>query len=241
MQRIYRWKKAAAYLCAVACVATVPLSLAPSAIFECTEDRNGDGQPDVWHHYDARGSVIRVAIDSNFDGRSDRHEKYVDGTLIQRQSDRNFDDRIDLVENFDGITHQHIRSVIDVGFDGSADLLVLFQDGRPVFSKWELPRNVVGDADGFKSDSKGASKVFSWQLASLADPFGGELAVRSRARSTLDESVFGAVSTFAMPLRSTELAGLAPSASILKSQAVPHKPLDVLSSSSLRGPPAFDL
>ena len=28
---------------------------------------------------------------------------------------------------------------IDVDFDGRADLLVLYQDGRPVFSKWAPP------------------------------------------------------------------------------------------------------
>ena len=105
-----------------------------------TDDRNGDGRPDVWRTYDADGRLVEVAVDSNFDGRSDVREIYADGSLVRRESDRNFDDRIDLVEDFDATTHERVRSTVDVDFDGTADLQVLFQGGHPVASSWAIDR-----------------------------------------------------------------------------------------------------
>ena len=105
-----------------------------------TDDRNGDGRPDVWRTYDAAGRLVEVAVDSNFDGRTDVREIYAGGTLVRRESDRNFDDRIDLVEDFDATTHEHVRSTVDTDYDGTADLLVLFQGGRPVYSSWASDR-----------------------------------------------------------------------------------------------------
>jgi hypothetical protein len=141
-----------------------------------TDDRNGDGRPDVWRTYDREGLVIEQAIDSNFDGRSDVHEYYVGGALVHRESDRNFDDRVDLVEDFDATTHEHVRSVIDSDFDGTADLLVLFQGGRPVFSKWApsarpTAMNVI------------VSRTGAHGLAPLTDPFTSDLAFRSTPRA----------------------------------------------------------
>jgi hypothetical protein len=54
-----------------------------------TEDVNGDGRPDVWKYYDDHDRLIRVAIDTNFDGRSDIEETLVDGRLATRRVDRN--------------------------------------------------------------------------------------------------------------------------------------------------------
>src|SRR5882672_4543223 len=98
-------------LCAVACSVAAAVSLwLPSGALR-TQDKNGDGRPDV-------------------------HEYYQRGALVRRESDRNFNDRVDLVQEFDPATREHTRSVVDVDFDGRADLLVLFRDGQPVFSKW---------------------------------------------------------------------------------------------------------
>ena len=101
-----------------------------------TADQNGDGRLDIWRTYDRHGRLTQVAIDTNFDGRADVQEYYERGALVRRESDRDFNDRIDLVQEFDPTTRERARSVIDVDFDGSADLLVLFQSGQPVFSKW---------------------------------------------------------------------------------------------------------
>src|SRR5215510_2619568 len=90
-----------AFLCAVACAAVVVTAAWPDRRFVRTDDRNGDGRPDVWRHYDAQGRPTRVDIDKNFDGRSDVQEYYDHGVLVRRDSDLNFNDQVDLVEEFD--------------------------------------------------------------------------------------------------------------------------------------------
>ena len=144
-----------------------------------TDDRNGDGRPDVWRTYDRDGRLVEVAVDSNFDGRSDVEEYYTGGDLIRRESDRNFDDRIDLVEEFDSTTHAQVRATIDTDFDGVADLLILFQDGRPVYTK----RTTGVPGDRILRDAAAAG---IWQgrqgnapIAGLEDPFAGDVAARS--------------------------------------------------------------
>src|ERR1700729_2648150 len=116
--------------------AAAAVSLWPPAGYIRTEDHNGDGRPDVWRAYDRNGQLFEVAVDTNFDGRSDVHEYYERGTLVRRESDRDFNDRVDLIEEFDPATREQLRSLEDVDDDGIADLLVLFQGGQPVFRKW---------------------------------------------------------------------------------------------------------
>src|SRR6266849_1888032 len=116
------------------------MSVWPSAIGRMqTEDTNHDGRPDIWRYYDARGELTHISIDTNFDGHPDREEQYSRGSLWRRETDRNFDERVDLVEEFDPATHEHLSSTVDVDFDGCADLRVLFADGRPVHSEWAKP------------------------------------------------------------------------------------------------------
>src|SRR5262249_56446844 len=105
----------------------------PSPIRLDTRDTNRDGRPDVWQYYDNAGVLLRVNVDTNFDGRSDVQESYRDGHLIRRESDRNFDDRIDRIDDFDATTGVRTRSVVDTDFNGRADLLVLLADGQPVY------------------------------------------------------------------------------------------------------------
>src|SRR5580704_6257267 len=124
-----------ALVCAFTFVAVAAVSLTPATGGVRVEDRNGDGRPDVWRHYDQWGALTEVAIDSNFDGRSDVYEYYDQGALVRRESDRNFNGQIDIVEEFEATTHENFRSVIDVDFDGTADLLVFFHAGRLV-SQW---------------------------------------------------------------------------------------------------------
>ena len=114
----------------------------PDARAVRTEDQNRDGQPDVWREYDGLGRLAGVLVDTNFDGRSDVHEYYDDdGALVRRESDRDFNDRVDLVQEFDAKTRERARSVVDTDFDGTADLLVLFQGGKPVWIApgWDDP------------------------------------------------------------------------------------------------------
>src|SRR5580692_13067095 len=124
----------AVLLCGTVCVSTAAISPWSPRGRVRVEDRNGDGRPDVWRTYDRQGRLTEVALDTNFDGRSDVLEYYDQGALIRRETDRNFDGRIDLIESFDRITHERVRSLTDVDYDGRADLLVLFSHGRTVYS-----------------------------------------------------------------------------------------------------------
>src|ERR1700730_5796243 len=85
-------------LWAVACAAAVAASLRPPAGAVRTEDQNGDGRPDVWRVYDRQGQLSEMAVDTNFDGRSDVHEYYEHSELVRRESDRDFNGRVDLVQ-----------------------------------------------------------------------------------------------------------------------------------------------
>ncbi len=150
----------------------------PAASFVLrTEDRNGDGRPDVWRLTDRNGLTVEVSIDSNFDGRSDIQQHYERGALVREERDRNFDDRVDLVEEFDAATREILRSVVDTDLDGSADLLVLYQAGRPVFS--ESRRQAGGQVRAAAPVTRSAADA----LAPLADPFDGDTAVRPAGAS----------------------------------------------------------
>src|SRR6476469_8948666 len=84
-----------------------------------TEDLNRDGQPDVWRVHDQHGRLTEIVRDSNFDGQPDVREYYDRGVLVRRESDRNFNNQIDLIEDFDAGTRQHVRSVVDLDDDGT--------------------------------------------------------------------------------------------------------------------------
>src|SRR5215831_839041 len=128
-------------VCLLAVLATVRLPSGRAS----TEDRNHDGRPDIWRSYNADGQLVSVALDTNFDGRSDVNEFYDHGALIRREIDRDFNNQVDLVQEFDPATRQIVRSISDVDADGVADLLLLFQDGKPVYSKWAHPTSGLFD------------------------------------------------------------------------------------------------
>ena len=125
------WARCIGVVCVVACATVAAVTLPPDARRVVVEDRNQDGLPDAWRHYDQSGRLTEVSLDSNFDGRSDIEEFYdARGAILRRSSDRNFNGQMNLVEEFDPATHEHARSVVDIDYDGSADLLVLFRDGQ---------------------------------------------------------------------------------------------------------------
>ena len=169
-------------LCALVCAAGAVAPLWHAAGYVRTEDRNGDGRPDVWHTYDRRGQLSETTVDTNFDGRSDVHEYYERGALLRRESDRDFDSRVDLIQEFDPATREHTRSVVDVDFDGRADLLVLFRDGQPVFSKWAQPAaQVPTSTRALYADTR--LRTPTGQLAALEDPFNRDLSMSAARRA----------------------------------------------------------
>jgi hypothetical protein len=199
-----------------------------------TEDLNSDGRPDVWRAYGRDGRIASVAVDTNFDGRSDVEELYENGVLVRRQTDRDFDDQIDLVQDFDPATRQIVRSLTDVNADGVADLLVLFQDGTPVFSKWMSAgaRVALPDTSGARVAPRGSNQP----LSRLHDPFGNELAFKAvRVDATSDEP-FSLPAPLGPPEAVARPVIFAASAQAVASdRSLPATVL--LGSSTLRGPP----
>ncbi len=167
-------------LCVMACAAAA-VSLWPLGRDIRTDDKNRDGRPDVWRVYDRQGQLATMAVDTNFDGRSDVHEYYERGALVRRESDRDFNDRVDLVQEFDATTRQTVRSLSDVDFDGVADLLVLFQGGQPVYSEWAHGRTVALSGSSAQPSDVGAS----WRGPSTAAARG------SVPRGPRDQDRFG--------------------------------------------------
>jgi hypothetical protein len=165
-------------LCAIVCATAALISSWPSALNVRTEDHNRDGRPDVWRVFNLRGQVATVSVDTNFDGRSDVQEYYDDGALVRRESDRDFDDQIDLVQEFDAATRQSVRSVSDVDFDGSADLLVLFDGGRPVYSRWKAGATSAVPGHFSRQAASRSPRTADERLGTLADPFSLDLSVR---------------------------------------------------------------
>src|SRR5262249_42852113 len=150
------------------------IAVDPSPVRLHTRDTNRDGRPDVWQYYDNAGVLLRVNVDTKFDGRSDVQESYRDGHLIRRESDRNFDDRIDRIDDFDATTGVRTRSVVDTDFNGRADLLVLLADGQPVYSRraTDLEPVPAGAAQTVERESDDL-------LLALDDPFSSAPHMRS--------------------------------------------------------------
>lgn len=161
-----------------------------------TDDRNGDGRPDVWRTYDRHGRLVELAVDSNFDGRSDVHEYYTADGLVRRESDRNFDDRVDLVEEFDALTHAHVRSTVDADFDGTADLVVWFQDGRPVQSSWASDRPTP--APSAPRTSPRRPRQAAAPMIAFADPFAADAAMHGRVVPADAAATVAVVATMAL-------------------------------------------
>jgi hypothetical protein len=223
-------------LCALACATAAIAPLWRAAGYVRTEDRNGDGRPDVWHTYDRLGQLSEVTVDTNFDGRSDVHEYYERGALLRRELDRDFDDRVDLIQEFDPATREPTRSVVDVDFDGRADLLVLFRDGQPVFSKWAAPAApVAASTQALYADAR--PRASAGQQARLDDPFSHDLSVSPARGTSASGGSVGLSTSGGLPSSTDVVGALAPLSDIsdcrvsrpTSATVVPYSP---------RGPPA---
>lgn len=91
----YRLTSAWALLLALA----ASLAISPIAVTgsSSSEDRNFDGQADVWQFYDEEGHLVRIMRDRNFDGYVDARE-VVDRhrRVVSRAVDQNFDHEFEL-------------------------------------------------------------------------------------------------------------------------------------------------
>lgn len=87
-----KWLRSASLLAAALLLAT-PLLAAPKTE---TKDADGDGKIDQWFQYDEAGHLKTTAKDTNQDGNPDTFTEMLKGrALVLRESDRNFDGRVD--------------------------------------------------------------------------------------------------------------------------------------------------
>jgi len=200
-----------------------------------TEDLNRDGQPDVWRVHDEHGRLTEIVRDSNFDGRPDVREYYDRGVLVRRESDRNFNNQIDLIEVFDAVTGQHVRSVLDVDYDGTADLLVLFQSTHVAFVKRASHNGFA--AGGHTAEARGVGT----RLLPLDDPFRGDLSLRPGRAPAGPSSILDLSITGGLPATNRTVVCL-----LVPASKVPGGALDLIGTTkfgarSPRGPPPLSL
>ena len=195
------------------------LSAGTSAVIKCfphadsilTMDVNHDGEPDVWRVDDVENHLTEVFRDTNHDGQRDIREYYEHGVLVRRESDRDFNNQIDLVEDFDAATGDRSRSVVDLDSDGRADLLVLFLGADAVFVK-AAPQRAATSAVRHATNAP----VHAGTLLPFDDPFDGDLALRPlhppiRAQEFVGLSTAGGVPAEQQTSLDVPRAGLHPS------------------------------
>lgn len=222
--------RVAAFLCVLSCATVAGVEIWPVGRGVQTADQNGDGRPDLWRHFDARGQVTTVEVDSNFDGKPDIEEFYERGALVRRESDRNFNGQADLIEEFDAETHGQTRSVVDTDFDGTADLLLLYQDGRPVYSR----RAVSNPVETRRLTASGTSAS---QLAPLLDPFESDTAVRAVRVAPIVDVCVGMSTSGGLPSAQVDpTTDVLPSAPVLATSVAARTPALLLPRSP-RAPP----
>lgn len=191
-------------LCVVSCATLAALEVWPESQRIQTGDQNGDGRPDLWRRYDDHGHLTEIDRDTNFDGSPDIQEYFRSGVLVRRESDRNFNGQTDLVEEFDPGTQAQTRSIVDVDYDGTADVLVLFRDGQPVVSKQ------LGDlnkARGQRPDASANRQRDGVQLTELIDPSESELSVRGSRTLTTHDQIIGLSTSGGLPYARFILVG----------------------------------
>jgi hypothetical protein len=235
---MFRMVRFAAIVTLTVCATAAVLAIPKNGQYVRAEDRNGDGRPDEWRRYDRQGHLARISVDSNFDGRSDVEEYYdSDGVLLRRESDRDFNGQIDLVEDFDPATHERARSVVDSDYDGLADLLVLFHDGRPVFTKRapeasvrEVEPSPVAEVVQFDGEDDDP-------LVPLTDPFQSDTAVRG-LRTFARTGCAGLTTSGGLPC--PQVTGVAPvSTSAVVSATVARHSSSPIAPRAPRGPPVL--
>jgi hypothetical protein len=200
-----------------------------------TADRNHDGHADIWRTYDGRGQVTEIDLDTNFDGSQDVQEYYQRGVLVRRESDRNFNGQTDLVEEFDPTTQVRTRSVIDLDDDGAADVLVLFRDGRPVFSE----QSCIKAADLQRHALPAVQPDAGDRLIRLLDPFADETSVSRTPLPISDVEWVGLSTSGGLPVpRFVALERVSLSVALIASGSQATA-LALLLPRSPRAPPAF--
>jgi hypothetical protein len=125
--------------------------------------------------------------------------------------------------------------VSDVDFDGVADLLVLFQDGRPVYSKWAQTIRAIPLR---AADITDTSRTASQPLKSLSDPFSGDVVFKALRTSAASDDPVWLPAPMGMPAVTSDVGGVAHCSSSI-AFADQSDSSTVVDNLSLRGPPAL--
>ncbi len=128
---------------------TLPLllllaALAPAAASpEVALDRNGDGHPDQWYEV-VDGRVVSLSLDRNYDERIDYLVEYdADNRKVREEMDFNYDGRMDDFYFFEG--GQLVREEVDSNYDGRIDVWVSLE-GQYIRG-YEMDRDFDGVAE----------------------------------------------------------------------------------------------
>ncbi len=65
-----------------------------------TVDTNNDGKPDKWVHHNVYDKLLEIDYDTNFDGKPDIWEYYQDSKVVKKEIDTDFDAKVDKVEKY---------------------------------------------------------------------------------------------------------------------------------------------
>ena len=121
-------------------------------IIEARQDRNFDGEPDVWEYYDGSGNIQRAEQDQNFDGTADEWSQYESNRAVSSKYDADFNGKADWFATYeDGVM---ARSEVIPNESGKVSRRFIYKKGV-VTEEW-----VDEDRDG----------VFDYKM--LHDPLG---------------------------------------------------------------------
>lgn len=111
-------------------------------------DINGDGTPDVYNYYRERSEAPRLRVrresDLNFDGRIDMRTWFNDAGQIEKEEmDGDFDSQVDWVDHYQG--GRRVMSEVDTDWNGVFDLFKYYE-GKDLRRK-ERDTNSDGKVD----------------------------------------------------------------------------------------------
>ena len=127
-------------------------------LVEQAVDINGDGKPDVFNFLQPRTDgprlVIRRESDLNWDSRIDVRTWFdIQGRIEKEEMDGDFDGRVDWVDHYQG--GKRVLSEVDSDYDGAYDLFKIYEGG--VVRRKERDTNGDGTVDMWEYlDEKGA-------------------------------------------------------------------------------------
>jgi hypothetical protein len=121
--------------------------------------------------------------------------------------------------------------------DGTADLLVLFQDGQPVFSKWAHPVTAAAASSGSALTSDASPRTADDRLAPLEDPFRADFRVNGVRFPIGAGNCVGLPISGGLPVSCDAVASPLTSSSDISGASVSRPPSATVGPFSPRGPP----